>query len=88
MKKLVPDQAVRGEVFMKWRGRPQSENIRDLRNETPHPVPGLRGSIDVTPTVGRVPKEPDNGMPKNPPLPTPRPKIKQTQVTPGKWKSK
>lgn len=79
---------------MKWKGRPQSDMIRDLRRpEGTDPVGAIieddAYTGGVVPGVAKKKKKQDR-LPKNPPLPTPRPKNKttKTQVTPGKWSTK
>lgn len=87
---------------MKWRGREQSKNIRDLRkNPSIKSIYDLEGRGEYT--GGVIPttsKDKDvEALPDSPPTPTPRPKKEKKerpkpkksnmiQVTPGKWTTK
>lgn len=73
---------------MKLKGLRQSKNVEDRRGEVtiiPDGTKLVDGSIYHSPKPTTLEK----AIRKNKiPIPTPRPKIEQTQVTPGKFKTK
>lgn len=87
---------------MKLKGRRQSTNVEDRRNEKTEIPDGAQltdGSIYYNPKTSsagtRDPKIIDvarelgrHNREKTTPVPTPRPNISNIQVTPGKWKTR
>lgn len=79
---------------MKWRGRPQSDMVRDLRGKKELKIEDIINSYKggVVPGAPKSKDKDVESLPDSPPLPTPRPKKKKskltTQVTPGKWETK